>query len=102
MFIKAERSNTSIKLGITGPSGSGKSYSSLRLARGLVGPSGRIAIIDTENSSMKLYSDLTEFFHCDLTAPFEYTKFISAIQEAEKAQFDCVIIDSASHLRQGC
>jgi len=101
MFTKAERTNSSIKLAITGPSGSGKTYSALRLARGLVGPTGKIAVIDTENGSAKLYSDLTEFFHCDLTAPFEHTKFISAIREAEKADMDCVIIDSASHLWQG-
>ena len=100
-FTKAERNDSSIKLAITGPSGSGKTFSGLRLARGLVGPKGKIAVIDTENGSAKLYSDLTEFFHCDLTAPFEYRKFIEAIQDAEKAGFDCVIIDSASHLWQG-
>ena len=100
-FTKAERTASSIKLAITGPSGSGKSYSALRLARGLCGATGRIAVIDTENGSAKLYSDLTEFYHLDLVPPFEYGKFISAIQEAEKAGFDCVIIDSASHLWQG-
>jgi len=100
-FTKAERNDSSIKLAITGPSGSGKTFSALRLAHGLVGPKGKIAVIDTENGSAKLYSDLTEFFHCDLAAPFEYRKFIEAIQEAEKAGFDCVIIDSVSHLWQG-
>jgi len=101
MFTKAERNDTSIKLALTGPSGSGKSYSSLRLARGLVGSSGRIAFIDTENGSGRLYSNLTEFYHHDLAAPFEYRKFISAIREAEKAGFDAVVIDSLSHLWQG-
>ena len=46
---------------ISGPSGSGKTFSSLKLARGLVGPTGKIAFIDTENGSGKLYADLTEF-----------------------------------------
>ena len=101
MFTKAQKTETFIKLAISGPSGSGKSYSSLRLARGLVGPSGKIAVIDTENGIAKLYSDLTEFYHLDLQPPFEYTKFITPITEAEKAGFDCVIIDSASHLWQG-
>jgi len=101
MFIRAEKTNTSIKLGVTGPSGSGKSYSALRLARGLVGPSGKIAVIDTENGSAKLYSDLTEFYHLDLHAPYEYQKFMEAIKEAEASGFDAIVIDSLSHLWQG-
>lgn len=101
MFTKAQRTDAFIKLALTGPSGGGKSYSALRLARGLVGPSGRIAYVDTENGSAKLYSDLTEFYHLDLAPPFEYKKFIDASREAVKAGFDCVIFDSASHLWQG-
>ena len=54
-FVKAERKKAFIKLAITGISGSGKTYSSLRLARGLVGEHGRIAFIDTENGSATLY-----------------------------------------------
>ena len=101
MFTKAQRTEAYIKLALTGPSGSGKTFSSLRLARGLVGPNGKIAFVDTENRSATLYSDLTEFFHLDLTPPFAYKKFIEAIKEAEKAGFDCIILDSASHLWQG-
>ena len=101
MFTKAERTNTSIKLAITGPSGSGKSYGALKLARGLVGATGKIAFVDTENGSGKLYSNLTEFYHCDLQPPFEHTKFISVIEDAERAGFDVVVIDSLSHLWQG-
>ena len=98
MFTKAQRNDSFIKLALMGPSGSGKSYSGLKLARGLVGPTGKIAVIDTENGSARLYSDLTEFFHCDLAAPFESRKFIDAINEAERAGFDCVVIDSLSAL----
>jgi hypothetical protein len=101
MFQKAERSAASIKLAITGPSGSGKTFGALKLARGLVGSRGKIAFVDTENGSGKLYYNLTEFFHCDLAAPFEYQKFIDAVRAAEQAGFDCVVIDSLSHLWQG-
>jgi len=100
-FTKAQRNDSFIKLALSGPSGSGKTFSALKLARGLIGPSGQIAYIDTENESAKLYSDLTEFFHCDLTPPFEYRKFIEAVEDAEQAGFDCVVIDSLSHLWQG-
>ena len=99
-FTKATRSDSHIKLAITGPSGSGKTYSALRLARGLVGPEGKIAVIDTENGSARLYSDLTSFDHCDLVS-HRYTDFIEAVREAEKAGYAAVIIDSLSHLWQG-
>ena len=98
-FTKATRNGSYIKLALTGPSGSGKTYSLLKLARGLVGPVGKIAVIDTENNSARLYADLTDFDHCDLSS-HKYTEFISAVKEAEQAGYDCVIIDSLSHLWQ--
>jgi DNA polymerase III delta prime subunit len=104
LFQKAERTKTFIKLAITGPSGSGKTYSAIRLARGLVGPEGRIAFLDTENNSGTLYSELTEFFHASIEmrlGRFDYRDFITGIKEAEKEGYGCVIIDSASHLWQG-
>jgi nucleoside-triphosphatase THEP1 len=99
MFTKATRNDTYIKLALTGPSGSGKTYSGLKLARGLTGPAGKIAVIDTENGSSKLYSDLTDFDHCDL-ASHKYTEFLNAVKAAEQAGYDAVIIDSLSHLWQ--
>jgi DNA polymerase III delta prime subunit len=97
-FVKAERKAAKIKLAITGPSGSGKTTAALRLARGLVGPSGEIAVIDTENQSASLYSDITPFDVLNLEAPFEHKKFTESIQAAEANGYDAVIIDSASHL----
>jgi len=101
MFTLAKRTDSFIKLALSGPSGSGKSYSALRLTRGLIGPTGKFAYIDTENGSAKLYSSLTEFYHYDLTPPYECKKFMEAIKQAEKSSFDAVIIDSLSHLWTG-
>ncbi|MBF0186198.1 MAG: ATP-binding protein, partial [Magnetococcales bacterium] len=39
-----------------GGSSSGKTYSALRLARGLVGPQGKIGVIDTENRRALFYA----------------------------------------------
>ena len=104
-FTRAERRKTFIKLAITGTSGSGKTYSALRLARGLVGEKGRIAFIDTENGSATLYDTLTDFDHCEIlpntSGKFGYKDFIAKVQEAEQMGYDCVIIDSATHLWQG-
>jgi DNA polymerase III delta prime subunit len=97
MFKKAKRTQAKIKLAITGPAGSGKTYSALRLARGLVGPGGRIALIDTENGSASLYSEQFDFDVLNLKPPFEDASFIEGIQGAVNASYDALIIDSASH-----
>lgn len=97
-FKAATRQAAKLKLAITGPSGSGKTTAALRCARGLVGKKGKIAVIDTENRSASLYADLTAFDVLNLEAPYEHSKFSEAIQAAEAAGYNCVIIDSASHL----
>ena len=97
-FTKASRQSAKLKLAITGPSGSGKTTAALRCARGLVGESGKIAVIDTENQSASLYSDITDFDVLNLEAPLKHSKFPEAIEAAEANGYDCVIIDSASHL----
>lgn len=97
-FTKAARQSAKLKLAITGPSGSGKTTAALRCARGLVGESGKIAVIDTENRSASLYSDITDFDVLNLETPLKHSKFAEAIQAADSNSYDCVIIDSASHL----
>jgi hypothetical protein len=98
MFQKAKRSKNYLKIAMNGISGSGKTYSSLRFARGFVGEKGRIALIDTENGSASNYDALTEFDVLDIAPPFESMKFVNAIQSAVQAKYDILIIDSASHV----
>ena len=93
---KASRSRVYLKLAVQGPSGSGKSYSALKIARGLVGPEGKIGAIDTENGSISLYSHLTDFDVADL-ADFAPETYVEAIKAFEEAGYDCLIIDSISH-----
>ena len=99
-FKKANKSAVYLKLAITGPSGSGKTTAALRLARGLVGDNGRIAVIDTENSSSLLYADTFDFDVCVVEPPYTEDKFITAITDAVENKYDCVIIDSFSHVWQ--
>lgn len=56
---QAQRKQAKIKLALQGPSGSGKSMSSLLLASGMTDWS-KIAVIDTENHSADLYAHLGE------------------------------------------
>ena len=100
-FRKATREKVFLKLAITGPSGSGKTYSALRMARGLVGPTGKIALIDTENGSASLYADRFDFDTLDIAPPFENDKFVQGIDAAVAAGYQAIIIDSASHFWEG-
>jgi len=100
MFKKATRKQAKIKLAVTGASGSGKTYSALRLAKGLA-DGKKVAVIDTENGSASLYSDRFDFDTLDLSPPFTHDKFIGAINAAEGAGYEVLVIDSASHIWEG-
>lgn len=93
-FNKAERKRSKLRLALCGVSGSGKTTAALRVARGL---GGKTALIDTENGSASLYADRFDFDVLELEAPYEPERFIEAIESAEKAGYDNVIIDSMSH-----
>lgn len=85
-----------LKLGVAGPSGSGKTYSALLLASGMTAWD-KICVIDTENGSADLYSHLGKYNVITLTAPFTPERYIAAIQEAEAAGMEVIIIDSMTH-----
>jgi ABC-type dipeptide/oligopeptide/nickel transport system ATPase component len=53
-FTKAERKKAKLRLGLTGASGSGKTYSALMVAKGM---GGKVAVIDTEHGSASLYAN---------------------------------------------
>lgn len=95
-FKKANKRKVYLKLAITGPSGSGKTYSALRLASGIK-ENAKIAVIDTENGSASLYADHFNFDVWDIDNKFNHTEYLQAITESEKAGYDVLIIDSASH-----
>lgn len=100
-FIKAERKQAKLKIGLSAPSGAGKTYSSLLIAYGICGDWSQIAVIDTENRSAELYSNLGDYSVCPITPPFTPKKYIAAIHEAVEAGFKVLIIDSLSHAWSG-
>lgn len=93
-FTKAVRKKSKLRLALTGPSGSGKTYSALLIAKGL---GGKVAVIDTEHGSASLYADLLEFDSLELTPPYSPERYIAAIQAADKAGYDVLIVDSTTH-----
>lgn len=101
MFRKAERKRAKLRLAICGVSGSGKTYTSLKIAKGI---GGKIAMIDTEHGSGELYSDIEgmpEYDVVQLSAPFSPERYIQIIKEAEKQGYTTLIIDSLSHAWAG-
>jgi len=99
-FKPAEREAAPVFVGIEGKSGSGKTYSALLLARGIVGPKGKIGVIDTEGKRSLMYADdeaIGGFLHMDFVAPYSSDRFRQAIHAARAAGVDAIVIDSASH-----
>lgn len=101
MFRKAQRKQARLKIGLSAPSGAGKTYSALLIANGICGDWSKIAVIDTENRSAELYSHLGEYSVCDIAPPFTPKKYIEAINAAVEAGFEVLIIDSLSHAWNG-
>lgn len=94
---KATRKKSKMRLNISGASGSGKTYSALLLAQGLVGDWNKIAVIDTEAGSASLYEHLGGFSVIDLQPPYTPERYIQAIDLCIKSGIECVIIDSSTH-----
>lgn len=104
-FRPAKRSEAKPLIGLYSESGAGKTWSSLLLARGFVGPSGKIGMIETESGRGEAYADLLpggyvvlpmrddETAMADMFTP---EKFGEAITTAEKENLDALIVDSAS------
>jgi hypothetical protein len=97
----ASRKKVKIKMNIASPSGFGKTYSALLLAYGITGDWEKIAVIDTENDSASLYSNLGPFKTLRLDAPFSPDRYIQAIDTCEKAGMELIIIDSITHVWKG-
>jgi hypothetical protein len=93
-FTKAMRKKAKLRLALSGPAGSGKTWGALAIAKGL---GGRIAVIDTERGSASLYSDMADFDALELAPPFTPERFVEAIRAAEKAGYDVLIVDSMTH-----
>ena len=93
---KATRRQAKLRIGITAPSGGGKTYSALLLAYGLTGNWERIAVVDTENNSAELYDHLGAFSVITLSPPFTPERFIEAIHTCEEAGMEVIALDSAT------
>jgi hypothetical protein len=91
MFKKASKKGSKLRLALFGVSGSGKTFSALRIASGL---GQKIAVIDTERGSASKYADRFSFDVAECEKPtINNLKMI--INQAKG--YDVLIIDSLSH-----
>lgn len=94
---RASKKQVKLRLGLSAVSGGGKTYSALLIAFGLCNDWSKVAVIDTENDSASLYSDLGEYNTLPLTAPYTPERYVEAIKMCEKAGMEVIIIDSITH-----
>lgn len=118
VFKKADRGGAKLKIAIGGPSGVGKTMSSLLMAYGMLSEQypnlgdeeiwSKVCIIDTENSSGSLYintqvgaNTIGVYNTIPIDPPFEAQRYIDAIKLAEDNDQEVIIVDSLSHAWSG-
>jgi len=103
MFQKATKEQSKLRLAIFGVAGSGKTLSALRIAKGIAGENGTIALIDSEAGSSNKYGLggngkwQFDFDVCKLDK-LSIDDYIKAINNAK--EYDVLVIDSLSHAWQ--
>lgn len=99
-FRPAVRENVGLWINLIGGTGSGKTYTAMRLASGISGDKP-FALIDTENRRGLHYADLFKFDHAELVPPFRPDAYADAVMAADKAGYPVIVIDSGSHVWAG-
>jgi hypothetical protein len=101
LYRPAARGKTAPLIMIAGPPGTGKTFSALRLARGMAGPDGKIFLADTDNGRSLFYADSFIFSHLGLHDPFRPVIFEEAARQAQQQGADVLIIDNFMHEHAG-
>ncbi len=98
---QATRKKVKIKMSISAPTGFGKTYSALLLAYGITGDWSKIAVIDSENESASLYSDLGNYFTIPMQPDYTVDKFCEAVDACVAGGIEVIIVDSTYHYWHG-
>lgn len=99
-FRTGAREKTPVIIGLTGPTGSGKTYSALKLATGMA-LGGPVYAIDTEARRMLRYAEEFNFQYLEFPAPFSSKRYQEAIEAAARHKPSVIVVDSTSHEHEG-
>lgn len=99
-FQKATRAQLKARVAFAGPTGSGKTWTSLEWATVLAN-GGRIAVVDTERGSASLYSDHFDFDVMSFEPPYDPGRLVDVLQAADEHGYAVVLVDSLSHFWEG-
>ena len=95
---KAQKRQLALKVLCSGSSGSGKTYSALCLATGIINKAGgEIYLINTEGDRGEMYGDKFNYQIVDLPEPRSPENYIEAIRYCINQGASVIIIDSLSH-----
>lgn len=104
----AIRQNFKPLIGLFSKSGYGKTYSALLLARGFVGPNGKVGVVDTEAGRASAYAStdneklpIGNYSVVNLEPPFSPARYVQCIDVLEEQGCQIGIIDSISHVWDG-
>lgn len=99
-FKRGVRENVGLLIGLAGGTGSGKTFTAMRLASGIAGGKP-FALIDTESRRGLHYADQFVFDHAELRPPFRPEAYAEAIVAADQANYPVIVVDSTSHVWAG-
>ena len=104
-FRKAKAEQAALKMGIYGPPGSGKTFTSLLLAEGLAATSKkRIAYVDTEHGTdfyckaVPTRAVHPEAFDFDAIYTRALTEIAQSVKELKPEEYGVIVLDSVTHL----
>lgn len=122
MFQPAVKEKLKARVAIDGPTGSGKTWTALQLARILAGPDGLVGVVDTENRSAAYYAPSAGqlaglepierlnyydapyvFGHLPVSPPYSPVQLVDVIKNAaiELGENGVLVIDSLTHFWNG-
>jgi hypothetical protein len=100
VFKPAVLSQVPLLIGLVGGTGSGKTFTAMRLASGISGGK-RFAVIDSEAGRATHYANRFAFDHADIAPPFRPQTYLDAILAADAAGYPVAVVDSMSHVWAG-
>jgi hypothetical protein len=99
---KATPGETPFMAGLIGPPGGGKTWSALRLGRGMQRVrKGPLVLIDTECGRSRKYASDFDFLRVDFDPPFSSKTFLEAVRYQLKLNPAAIIVDTMSDEHDG-